>query len=410
MPLTVHSQQKQWSIDDCFRLARQNYPLIKKQGLLKRTADYSLENASKAYLPQFSLNGQASYQSQTIDFSQHLPAAIATSFPSLSKDQYRIQAEAGQIIYDGGTVKNQKLLSEANEAIQQQSLEVSLHELDERVTQVYFSILLMDQQMEQNGIRKSDLQEALNKATIAYENGAGFKSNMDELKAALINVDMTSTELRAQIQAYRSMLSLLTGVPLGENDILTVPAPPPLSDNIRRPEIALLDLQKKRIDIEDRQLKTEYRPKLNAFLQAAYGRPTLNFIENKFGAWWVGGVRLVWPFGPLYTLKNNQSLLQISRQSLDVDKETFLFNTRLSLSQQNGDIEKYRELLKQDDEVISLLSSVIQSARAQLDNGVITVHEYIGKLNEENMARQARVLHRIQLLKAQYIFKNLSGN
>ena len=124
----------------------------------------------------------------------------------------------------------------------------------------------------------------------------------------------------------------------------------------------------------------------------------------------MGGLRLNWSLGSLYTLKNSRNLLHIDRQNQDIEKETFLYNTRLTLGQENGDIKKYSELIQKDDAVISLRASVSQSAKAQLDNGVITVHEYINKLNDENLARQSRILHHIQLLQAQYNFKSTSGN
>ena len=157
-------------------------------------------------------------------------------------------------------------------------------------------------------------------------------------------------------------------------------------------------------------MRSAYTPRLSAFVQGAYGRPTLNIIKNEFGPWWIAGIHLNWSLGILYSLNNNKRLLEIKRQNLDIDKETFLFNTRIMLKQQNADIQKYSDLLEQDNAAIELLTAVVQSAKAQLDNGVITVHEYIAKLNEENLAKQTRIVHNIQLLEAQYNFKNTSGN
>ncbi|WP_152268780.1 TolC family protein [Agriterribacter humi] len=410
-PLThLHAQTKQLTIDSCYSMAKENYPLIKKQDLIAKSSQYSLENASKFYLPQLTVNGQATYQSQTISFSDALPSIPGISFPTIDKDQYKIQAELSQSIYDGGVTKHQKALIRANEQIQQQSLEVNLNTLKDRVTQIYFSVLLMNEQLKQNEIRKTDLQGALNKANAAFINGTGFRSNVDELKAAIINIDMTAITFRANRNAFMDMLALLIGRPVDESTILVLPEPLPVTPGISRPELKYFDLQKKSFDIQEQQLRSAYTPKLSAFVQGAYGRPTLNIIENKFGPWWIAGIRLNWSAGSLYSLKNNRHLLEINRQNVDTDKETFLFNTRLTLSQQNADIKKYSDLLEQDNAVAELLTAVVQSAKAQLDNGVITVHEYIAKLNEENLAKQARIVHNIQLLQAQYNFKNTSGN
>ncbi|MGH2646666.1 MAG: TolC family protein, partial [Ginsengibacter sp.] len=265
-----NAQTKQLTIEECYKLAKQNYPLIKKHDLIEKSASYSLENASKLYLPQFAVNGQASYQSQTIDFSKALPPIPGASFPTLSKDQYKIQAEVSQQIYDGGVSKNQKELILANDSIQQQSLEVSLNNIKDRVTQIYFSILLMSEQLKQNEIRKSDLQSALNKQTAALQNGTAFKSNVDELKAEVINVDMADIEFEANSKAYTNMLSLLIGETIDDNTELTEPEPAPVNPGINRPELKLFDLQKKSFDIKEKQLKSDYTPKLSAFVQGAY--------------------------------------------------------------------------------------------------------------------------------------------
>jgi outer membrane protein TolC len=271
-------------------------------------------------------------------------------------------------------------------------------------------VLLINEQLKQNEIRKSDLRGALDKVNAAYANGTAYRSSVDELKAAIINSDMTAITFRANRKAFMDMLALLIGQSVDESTVLILPEQIPVTSGISRPELKFFDLQKKSFDIQEHQLRSAYTPRLSAFVQGAYGRPTLNIIKNELGPWWIAGVRLNWSLGSLYSLKNSKHLLEINRQNADVDKEIFLFNTRITLDQQNADIKKYSDLLEQDNAIVELLTAVAQSAKAQLDNGVITVHEYIAKLNEENLAKQARIVHNIQLLQAQYNFKNTSGN
>ncbi|MET3878605.1 TolC family protein [Chitinophaga sp. OAE865] len=406
----ARGQDSVLTIEECYTLARQNYPLIRQYDLIKRSSRYSVENAGKLYLPQLNVSGQATYQSQTINFSEVIPPMPGVEFPSLSKDQYKIQAEISQQIYDGGVSKLQKESSRANEAIQQQQLEVNLYAIRQQVTQLYFGILLMDAQLQQNNLRKADLQSATDKMQAALNNGVAYRSNVDELKAEIMNADMMTTEFMANRKAYMKMLSAFLHQPLSDSTRLAWPAPVTPQQEIHRPEITYYDIQKKALDVQEKQLQSGYLPKLNAFIQGAYGRPTLNIVDNKAGAWWLGGVRLSWSLGSLYSLKNNRQLLDINRQNLDISKETFLFNTGMSLQQQYQDINKFTVLIDQDDSAIALRSSVRKSAQAQLDNGVITVHEYISQLNAENLAKQSRILHSIQLLQAQYNHKNTSGN
>lgn len=398
------------SIEECYMLARENFPLIKKYDLIRKSSGFSLQNVSKLYLPQLAVSGQASYQSQTINFSEVIPSIPGVNFPSLSKDQYKIQADISQVIYDAGDINNQKAAIKANLAVQEQNIEVNLREVNDRVNQIYFAVILMDEQLKQNEIRKSELQSQLNKTQAALANGTSFRSSADQLKAELINVDMNSIEFRSNKAAYLEMLSILIDKKVDTETKLQMPGEKVISSEINRPELKFYDLQKQLYDVEERKLQSAYTPKVSAFFQGAYGRPTLNIIKNEFGPWFVTGLRLNWNLGSLYSLKNNKQNLHINRQNVDVDKEIFLYNTNLTLSQQRGDIQKFRDLIEQDKAVIQLRESVKKSSLAQLENGVITVHEYISQLNSENTSRQTMILHTIQLLQAEYKHNHISGN
>ena len=135
------------TIDEVYQMARANYPLVKQKGLISKTKEYTVSNASKGYLPAFSINGQATYQSDVTSFPFKIPIPGFT-LPSYSKDQYKVYGELDQVIYDGGLIKNQQQTAETNEMVQQQNLEVSLYSLYDRLDQLYFGILLVKQQLE----------------------------------------------------------------------------------------------------------------------------------------------------------------------------------------------------------------------------------------------------------------------
>lgn len=408
--LLTRGQSNIITIEKCYELARQNYPLIKKNDLISRSSNYSIENAGKLFLPQFSVSGFASYQSQSVNFQEAIGGGPGLLIPPLSKDQYKIQAELNQKIFDGGEVKNQQDLIRVNEAAQQQNLEVNLYALKNRIAQLYFSILLLNEQIRQNDIKKDNFFDAADKARAGYQNGSALKSSVDELDAEVASTEMINIELKSSQKAYLDMLSIFIGRQLDGNTELLMPAGQVTDAVIRRPELILFDLEKNKYDVQERQLRSEYLPRLNAFVQAAYGRPTLNFVSDNFGGWWVGGIRLFWNLGSLYTLKNNRLNLKINRDYLEIDKETFIYNTRLTMTQQNGELVKYTSLLQKDDAVISLRTSVASAAKSQFENGVVTVHDYVSKVNDENTARQIKILHKVQMIQVLYQYKNTSGN
>ena len=398
------------SIATCYELAKVNYPAIKKMDLIAKTGEYDIQNASKRYLPQISFSGQATYQSQTVSFADAVGAIPGMALPSISKDQYKIQGAINQLIYDGANTRHEQELIAANRALQKQQLETSLYALKSRINDIFFAILLMDAQLKQNELNMANLQTQLEKTAAALENGVAFRSNLDELKAEITRMEMVSTTYKADRAAYLRMLSLFIGQDLPETTQLALPAPVDRPTANNRPELVAFDLQKSVYDAQEKQLRTAYLPQVSAVFQGAYGRPTLNIIENDFGPWYIAGIRFNWSLSGLYSLSNRKNTLDLRWQSVAVDRETFLFNTRLDVTLQDEQVKKYTELLQQDDEAIALRTSVRESAEAQLDNGVITTHEYIQKVNAEHLAQQSKILHELQLLQAKYNQQFITGN
>jgi outer membrane protein TolC len=233
---------------------------------------------------------------------------------------------------------------------------------------------------------------------------------VDELEAQLLQTDQSRIELVATKKAYLDMLAVFINKPVDENTILEKPAAPMLADSVSRPELLSYDYQKKTYDLQDKLLVAQLMPKFSFFAQGGYARPGLNELSNNFAWYYIGGLRLSWNIGSLYTLKNQKRLLNIDRETLDIQKETFLFNTNLTQKQQNSDIVEDIELVKKDDAIVRLRESVKKASSAQLENGVLSAHDYIIEVNAEDEARQNRILHQMQLLQAQYSYQNTMGN
>ena len=94
---------------------------------------------------------------------------------------------------------------------------------------------------------------------------------------------------------------------------------------------------------------------------------------------------------------------------MDLQKETFLLNTRSQLQQQKAEIKKYEALLATDSQIVKLRNEITLSAKAQLENAVITSSDYLLQVNAEDVARQSMILHRLQLLQAQTTYGIISG-
>ena len=405
--MTSHtvSGQQVIRIEDCYESAKNNYPLIKQKELLASSRDFTLANAKSGYLPQFSIYGQATYQSAVTEIPNPL-------VEPLSKDQYKIYAEVNQVIYDGGGIKNQNALQEVTNQVETEQVEVELHKIKERINQLFFGALLIDAQLAQVELLKKDLQSNIEKTESAIRNGVALRSTKDMFSAEYLKAQQRTIELKSTRNAYLLMLGNFVNQTLNENAILEKPTVVALPSDItiNRPELTLYNYQTDQIAAQYAVGNVRNLPKLSLFVQGGYGRPGLNMLLNEFDAYYLGGIRLSWTLGGFYNQQRDKSLRDNKLQMIGVQRETFLFNTNLSLQQAEQEILKLRQLIAVDNDLIALRSSIKNTSRKQLDNGVITEHDYLLDLNAEDQARQNQSLHEVQLMMAYYNYKTLSGN
>ncbi|MEO6668989.1 MAG: TolC family protein [Ferruginibacter sp.] len=393
------------TIDECYTLAKLNYPLIKQLELINKATGYSIQNAAKGFLPQISVNGQATYQSAVTEIPIKIPGVT-----QVSKDQYKIYADVNQSIFDGGVTRLQQQLQQATGEVEKQKVEIDLYKLKDRINQLFFAVLIINEQLDQNELMKKDLQLGINRAEAAIANGTALKSTADILRAEWLKADQHTIELKATRKGYIEMLGLYINRPLDENANLSKPVYSKPSQELNRPELKLYDLQNKTLDVQNKLLKAKNLPKLAVFLQGGYGRPALNFLSNKFEPYYITGLKINWPITGYYTAKNDKALVNISRRQTELQKETFLLNTKIVMLQQDAEIEKMEKLVASDVAIIELRTSVKKAALAQLENGVATSNDYMREVNAEDEAKQARIIHGIQLLMAQYNKQTTTGN
>jgi len=397
----------QLTLADCYNQAEQNYPLIKQRELIAKTSEYNIDNIQKGYLPQLSFTGQATYQSTVTQIPIKVPGV---NIPALSKDQYKAYGEINQVLYTGGELEQQKQLQKTSEAINRQQLEAELYQLKGRINQLFFGVLLLDEQIKQNDLLIKDLQLGLNKAEASIKNGTAFKSTGDVIKADILKNKQRTIELQASRKAYMDMLGLFTGTNTTAETVLVKPQPITVSEQINRPELLVYNEQAKNLDVQNKLLTSKTLPRLGLFLQGGVGRPGLDMLSNGLDAYYIGGIRLTWSPSIFYTLKKSRALIDINRKTLDVQKETFLFNTNLTVKQQDAEIGKYQQLLASDDEIIDLRNKIKTTAMAQLENGVINGNDFLSQVNAEDEARQNKILHETQLLMSQYNQQTTTGN
>lgn len=404
--LIVHAGYAQLSIEECYERAEANYPLIRQYGLIEKTKEYNLSNASKGYLPQMQLNAKATYQSE----ATQIPIDVE-GVPQLSKDQYQTTLDINQSIWDGGGIKSQKEIIRTQAGIDRQNLEVTLYAIRDRVNQLFFGILLYDETLVQNTLYLEDLERNYTEVAAYVVNGLANQADLDAVEIERVKAIQSRVQTTYNRNAYLEMLSVLIGEPVDEHTRLVKPSPNQLYTNtIQRPELALYEAQFANLEAQKKEIKASLMPKLNVNATGGYGRPGLNMLENKFSAYYIAGLSFNWNLGNFYTRKNNLGKIEINRGTIETQRETFLFNTELDMTQSGNEIRKYREILETDDEIIRLRASVRSASEAKVANGTLSVLDLMKEVNAEQTAIQDKILHEIQLLQSIYNMKYITNN
>ena len=404
------------TLEECQQAAERNYPLIQQYGLIDKTTELTVANIQKGWLPQVSVSAQATLQSDVTAFPdqmQQMYKAMGTDMKGLSKDQYRVGVDVQQMVYDGGVIKSRKDIAREQGNVQTAQNEVNMYNVHKRVNEMYFGLLLLDEQIKQN----TNLQNLLNanekKLASMQKNGTAAESDYLNVKAERLNVVQKMTDMQAQRKALVRMLSTFCGVEV-KVPVKPTPNTHHPTPNNGRPELKAIDSQLRLADAQEKALDASLMPKFGVFAQGFYGYPGYNMFEDMMNRQWslngMIGARLTWNIGAFYTRKNDKEKIQMQRKTAETNRSVFLFNNNLEQIQQNEDIERYRKLMTDDEEIINLRSSIRKAAESRLSHGIIDVNDLLKEITNENAAKVQQCVHEIEMLKKIYDLKYTTNN
>lgn len=415
MLLVLPAQGQTVTLDECQQLAEENYPLIKQYDLIRQTTDYTVSNIGKGWLPQISAMAQATYQSDVMtlpDVLQRMLGQQGLQAKGISKDHYRVGVDINQTVYDGGLISGQKDVARLEGEVQSAQTATDLYAVRKRINDLYFGILLLDEKIQLNKDLQTLLQSNLNKLNSMLAHGVAMKSDVNTVKAEKLKAEQQATELASSRKSMTDMLSVFIG-----REVANLGMPQDVVVNTqdnKRPELQLFDSQIKLADAQEKLLNARLLPRLSVFAQGYYGYPGYNQFEAMFNRTWklngIVGVRLSWNIGALYTRKNDCAKLSTRRGLVESARETFLFNNRLLEIQQSDGIAKYRQLIVDDKEIVSLRSDVRRAAESKLEHGIIDTNNLLQEITRENQSRIDLSTHTILMLKESYDLKYTTNN
>lgn len=386
------------TLQSCIEAAEKNNPQQSVLELVREAETLQINALSKSLLPQLSLGGQATWQSAVTGLAISLPNV---NIPQVKKDQYKATLDITQNLWDGGVNKSQKKLAIASANLDTKSIENNLYQTREQVANLYFGVMLAERQFANSEITRNDLEAQLKKQTANIQNGTAIKSNAMMIEARLIELKQMQREILSRKLAALRGLSILTGKDFSENTKLEEPSFEQSNDtNINRPELRFFDAQKDLADVNKSLIKSKNLPKISLFATGGYGRPGLNFLDPDFAPYFIGGLSLKVPLSHFYTKSQDSELRQIEINKLRIEsqKEAFLQQTQLKLASQREDLAKIQDQIREDQKLIEIREYMRKIAENRLENGIITISDYIAEVDAEALAKQNLSLHQVQLL------------
>lgn len=398
------------TLEECQQAAEKNYPIIKQYGLIAQTTELTVKNIQKGWLPQITASAQATYQSDVVSWPENMQRMyqqMGLNMKGLTKDQYKIGIDLQQIIYDGGAIGSQRSIARQEGKVQEAQTEANLYQVRKRVNEMYFSLLLLDEQIRLNDDVKALLLSSEKKLAAMVKGGTAATSDFDNVKAERLSVAQQNESLKSQRQMLQRMLSVFCGIEISNPEKPAAVEASASASN--RPEIRLFDNQLKLTEVQEKALDTKLRPTLGLYAQGYYGYPGLNMFEDMISRKWslngIVGIKLSWNIGALYTHKNDKAKLKAQRELIENAREVFLFNNNMEQIQQTENVSRYRTMMQGDDEIIALRTNVRKAAESKLSHGIIDVNSLLREINNENAAKTQQAIHEIDMLKEMYNLK-----
>ena len=405
------------SLEECQHAAERNYPLIQQYDLISRTTELTVANIQKGWLPQLSASAQATYQSDVVSWPEQVKtiySSMGIDMKGLRKDQYKVGIDVSQTVYDGGAISSQKEIARRQGVVDAAQTEVTMYQVRRRVNEMYFGLLLLDEQIRLNADLQTVLEGNERKLKAMYERGTAAESDYLSVKAERLNVHQQAGNLQSQRRSLAAVLSAFCGIEVTKVEMPRGDATVAQQQTGQRPELRAIDAQISLANARERLLKASLMPKLSVFASGFYGYPGYNMFEDMMKRDWslngMIGARLSWNIGALYTHKNDKAKIQLQRDMAETSRKVFLFNNNLEQMQQNEAIARYRSMMKDDEEIISLRSSVRKAAESKLAHGIIDVNDLVKEINAENAARVQQTVHEIEMLKEIYELKFTTNN
>ncbi len=142
----------QITLDECIRLAEENYPLIRRYDLVSKLSELNISEVNKSWLPQMNVYGQTTIQNLVPSFPETLTGILdklGTKMEGLNRFQYKVGVDLSQTVWDGGVSKTRREILKAEAEVNKAEIDSRMYEVRKQIENLFFAALLSDAQVRQ---------------------------------------------------------------------------------------------------------------------------------------------------------------------------------------------------------------------------------------------------------------------
>jgi outer membrane protein TolC len=406
LPAFAQAPATPLNLGELHRAAEASDPRARELSLLQQQGALRDRNIAMQRRPTLGIESVGQYQSDAPTSPVVDPVTGNPAFraPLATSDNF-LRVE--QRLFDP-TVSRQAAVQRAQVAEDQSRVRTVLYALRQQVNDAFFAVALLDQRASVAAAAIADLAARAAEMDARVKEGTAVPADFAVIEASRIQRQQEEDELRTNRRAALERLATIVGRSIAPTAVPVLPDLTMAVSQTRdtrslakaRPEFAQFASTRERLQRQRDAALAQTQPRVSAFGRVGYGRPGLNFVSDNFDTYGLGGVRLQWNAWSWGTPTRESEIARLQADIVTAEEQAFVRTLEQSTTTDVATIERLERALSSDAQIISLRETVERTARARMQEGVVTSADYVSRQSELVQARYARASHEVELAQA----------
>lgn len=394
---------------NCLHEIEVSYPLSETGKVLDDYYYLMERNLQATWYPQISASAQVSWQSDVPHVAIPFSGVTLTSPPL---DQYGLSVDLQQKVFDGGLSQNERKRLTKELVNEQLALEARILDVQRIFGRNFYAARMLLVRREVLTLKKGELEKRIIIVENALRDGAAQLDNLAVLQAEMIVINRN---LYALLLKYKANINIMESILARkiEDSIVLCSEGMLQINNIKaatiRPEVKRIDGMIEMMRYDKEKVKSVRRPQLYLFSSGGYGKPGLNMLDDSWSSWFRIGGKISWKLWDWKTGARNEQKIVLKQQILHNERFDFERKLNISLVKQQALIDEYFAKQKSNKEILNIRKKIVERAGTALQNGSITMMEYLMKLDDEMETELECRLNAIEMEEALFSYQLLKG-